>query len=298
MSELLDLVVLARVVARGSFARAATELGVPPSTLSRKVAALERRLGVRVLERTTRSLRVTEVGALLAERGERIHRELDDAARAVADHQGSPRGVLRLSVPTPLASDALAPVVADYLRAYPDVRVEVVASDRVVDLVDEGFDAAIRFGALADSSLGAIRLGAIAPVLAASRAYLDRAPPLRHPRDLAGHVAVGFGTGRKATWRFVRGDDVVAVEVPCRAVATSAPLAAQLAAAGIGITVVPPVTATTAGLDVLEPGGFRPRASPLHLVTPSAQSMPPKLRAFVAMLRAFVARRADLFGQA
>jgi DNA-binding transcriptional LysR family regulator len=151
---------------------------------------------------------------------------------------------------------------------------------------------------LPDSSLGAIPLPAVAPVLCASRAYLDRAPPLRHPRDLADHVTICFGSARKVTWRFVRGDDTCAIELAHRACANSAPMIGQLAAAGAGIAMVPPLTATTAGLETLEPGGFRPRSIPMHLVTPSSRSMPPKLRAFAAMLRAFVARRADLFRQA
>ncbi len=293
MAELLDLVVLARVVERGSFARAALDLGVPSSTLSRKVAALERRLGVRVLERTTRHLRVTEIGEALAERGQRIRRELEDAERAAADHQRAPRGLLRLTVPTPIASDFLGPVLADYLRRYPDMRVEVIAEDHYVDLVTEGIDVAIRVGSLPASTLGAIRLATVAPVLAAAPRYLDRAPPLRHPRDLAAHAILGFGKKRRLTWTFTgRGTAIEAIELTPRAVANSAPLVAELAAAGAGLALIPSFTARHSGLTVLEPGGFRPQSFDLSIVTPSARPATPKVRAFIDLMRAAMAAMA------
>jgi len=196
MAELVDLVVLARVVERGSFARAAADLGVPPSTLSRRVAALERRLGVRVLERTTRHLRPTEIGELLAERGQRVRRELEDAERAVADHQRAPRGLLR----------------------------------------------------------------------------------------------------RRQTWAFVgRGGATEDVELAPRANANSAPLVAQLAADGVGLALLPRSVAARAGLVVLEPGGFRPQAFDLSVVTPSARTSATKVRAFVDLMRDFVQARPDIF---
>lgn len=296
MAELVDLVVLARVVERGSFARAAADLGLPPSTLSRRVAALERRLGVRVLERTTRHLRTTEIGELLAERGQRVRRELEDAERAVADHQRAPRGLLRLSVPTPVADDFIGPALAEYLRRYPDMRLEVVAEDRLVDLVTEGFDAALRIGPLADSALGAARLAVVSPVLAAAPRYLDRAPPLRRPRDLAAHAIVAFGKRRRQTWSFAgRGGAAESVELTPRATATSAPLVAQLAADGAGIALLPRFVVARAGLTVLEPGGFRPRPLDLSVVTPTARISATKVRAFLDLMRDFVAARPDIF---
>lgn len=298
MAELVDLVVLARVIERGSFARAATDLGVPPSTLSRRIAGLERRLGVRVLERTTRHLRPTELGELLAERGGRVRRELEDADRVVADHQRAPRGLLRLSVPTPVADDFLGPALGEYLRRYPEMRVEIAAEDRLVDLVTEGIDAAVRVAPLADSTLGAVRLAVVAPVLAASQRYLDRAPPLRRPRDLAdpGHTVIGFGRRRKLTWTFVgRGTASETVELTPRAIASSAPLVAALAAEGTGLAMIPRFVATRAGLLVVEPGGFRPRPFDLNIVTPSARAQAPKVRAFIDLMRDFVAARPDMF---
>jgi DNA-binding transcriptional LysR family regulator len=295
MKELLDIVALARVVDRNSFAGAAVDLGVPSSTLSRRIAALERRLGVRVLERTTRSLRPTEIGELLAERGRRVRAELDDVERMVADHQHAPRGVLRISVPTPTATDLLGPPIAEYLRRYPDVRLDVIAEDEMVDLVDGGYDAAVRLAKLPDSSLGTIRLGTIRAVLAASKAYLERARPLRHPRDLADHPIVAFAGKRRQTWRFERAGGEVAVDVTPRAVSNSAPLIAQLCAAGAGLALLPRFSALAAELVVVEPGGWSPQARDFSVVTPSARTLAPKLRAFVELLHESVASRADVF---
>lgn len=295
MKELVDLVVLARVVERRSFAGAALDLGVPSSTLSRRIAALERRLGVRTLERTTRSLRPTEIGELLAERGRRIRAELDAADRMVADHQNAPRGVLRMSVPTPTATDLLGPALVEYLRRYPDMRLEITAEDRIVDLVTEGYDAAIRLAPLPDSSLGTIRLGTIRPVLAAGKTYLADARPVRHPNDLVDHAIVGFGTKRRQSWKFVRAGSEVSIEVAPRAVSNNASLVAQLCAGGAGYAVIPRFTAIEAGLEVVEPGGWAPQASDFSIVTPSARTLPPKLRALVDLLHDFVASRPDVF---
>lgn len=295
-TQLADLLVLAQVLERGSFARAAVDYGVPPSTLSRRIAALERRLGLRLIERTTRQLRATEIGAVLAERGGRLRRELEDAERAIADHQLAPRGLLRLSMPTPVADDFIGPALADYLRRYPEMRVEVVAENGYVDLVAEGFDAALRIGKLGDSSMGVVRLGTVRPALCASRRYLDGAPPLRTPRDLREHATIGFGKRRKQTWSFVgKTGTTQDVELTPRAVASNAPLVAQLAAEGIGLASIPRGIALGAGLVIVEPGGFRPHAIDLGIVTPSARPAAPKVRAFIDLMRAYVATNTDLF---
>jgi DNA-binding transcriptional LysR family regulator len=294
--ELVDLVVLARVVDRLSFARAAVDLGVPASTLSRRIAALERRLGVRLLERTTRMVRPTDVGRLLAERGARVREELEQAERVVADHQRAPRGVLRLTVPTPIADDFIGPAIAEYVRRYPEMRVETIAENRMVDLVREGFDAALRVAQLPDSSLGSVRLAVVGPVLAGSPRYLDRAPPLRHPRDLANHTTLAFGRKRTQRWRFLgRAGAVATVTVQPRATANSAPMVADMVAAGVGLATLPRFVAQLKQLAIVEPGGYRPVPVDLSIVTPSARATPPKVRAFVDLMREFVAARPDMF---
>src|SRR5262249_50346755 len=141
LPDLSEIGVFVKVVATGSFTQAARDLGLPKSTVSRKVAQLEERLGARLLQRTTRKVALTEVGAMYHERCARILPELEEAERAVIELQDVPRGLLRIAAP--LRFGLLGPVVAEFLSLYPDVRVEVVCSDRVVDLIDEGFDLAI-----------------------------------------------------------------------------------------------------------------------------------------------------------
>lgn len=301
MADLSELLVLARVVERGSFSRAARDFGVPPSTLSRKVAALERRLGVRLLERTTRTLRVTEVGAMLAERCSRLARDVEDAERAVADHSRAPRGVLRISAPQALAEFAIAPILADYLRRYADMRVDLLVDERVADLVRDGLDAAIRVAPrLTDSSLVAVRLGRITPVLIAAPAYLDRAPALKHPRDLAAHAVIAFGRERRpVTWSYVgRGGRREQVQLTPRAIANSFVAVRTLCEGGVGLAQQPAfVTAIAApgALVPVEPGGFRPAPLEVAIVMPSGRQASPKLAAFVDMMRAFVTRHPELF---
>lgn len=294
-----DLVVLSRVVDRGSFARAAAELGVPPSTLSRRIAALEQRLGVRALERTTRRLRATEIGELLAARGRRVRAELEDAERMVADHRDTPRGLLRLAIPTP-AADFLGPVLGEVLARYPELRLDLAISDTPIELLADGFDAALYGGSVRGSSTyGVTRLGRISPVLVASSRYLERAPPIRHPRDLADPAHAIIARSRRSRWQFVHGKAgnlVTVAPAPARALVTAKAFSAALVAAGVGLALVPRAALLVhRELRVLEPGGYRPVGGPFCLVTPSSRTSAPKVRAFADAVRSFIASRPDLF---
>jgi DNA-binding transcriptional LysR family regulator len=294
-----DLVVLSRVIDRGSFARAAADLDVPPSTLSRRVAALERRMGVRVLERTTRQLRSTEVGDLLAARGRRMRAELEDAERVVADHRSSPRGLLRLALPTP-ASDLLGPVFAELLVRYPELRLELGVSEAPLELLGRGFDAALHAGTVpGHGSYGVMSFGHIAPVIAASASYLDRLPPIRHPRDLESPAHTIIARSRRSTWELVHarsGGLLTIAPAPPRVLVAAKSLAAELAAAGVGIALIARTSMRAhPQLRILEPGGYRPAAGAISLVTPSARTSAPKVRAFADAMKAFVATRPDLF---
>ncbi len=294
-----DLVVLARVIDRGSFARAAAELNVPPSTLSRRVAALEKRLGVRALERTTRRLRATEIGELLAANGRRVRAELEDADRVVADHRSTPRGLLRIALPTP-ATDFVGPIFADMFARYPELRCEIAVTDAPLDLLADGFDAALYGGTVRSAgTYGVLRVGHVAPVLAASPRYLERAPAIRHLRDLEDPAHTIIARSRRPKWDFVHtktGKTVTISPAPPRALVTAKLLSAELVIAGIGLAFVP-LTAARAHpeLRILEPNGYRPEGGVFSLVTPSARTSAPKVRAFVDAMKVFVAARPDLF---
>jgi DNA-binding transcriptional LysR family regulator len=149
--DLNEIVVFARVVQAGSFTRAARELGMPKSTVSRKVAELEERLGSRLLQRTTRKLSLTDVGRTYHEHCARIVSELEEAERAVSSLQGKPRGLLRVTAPVNMSF--LGPIIGDYLKRYPEVQLELFCTQRSVDLVEERYDVGIRAGSLADSTL-------------------------------------------------------------------------------------------------------------------------------------------------
>src|SRR5262245_12668013 len=180
--DLNELVVFARVVQTGSFTAAAAALGMPKSTVSRKVSELEERLGSRLLQRTTRKLSLTDVGRTYFEYCARIVGEVEDAERAVSSLQETPRGLLRVT--TGINVTFLGPILSDFLKRYPEVRLEVLATGRVVDLVEERFDVGIRAGPLAESTLIARSLGNATWFHVASPEYLEKRGRPRAPADL------------------------------------------------------------------------------------------------------------------
>lgn len=291
-----DLLLVARVLERGSFAHAAVDLGLPPSTVSRRVAALEKQVGARLFERTTRSLRPTDVGEQLARLGAAIRTIALQAEHVVSDHLEAPRGMLRISVPTLVIDTFLGAALSEFVGRYPEMRVEVVATDSVVDLVAEGFDATIRIGSSSAGSLGISPLATILPVIAASRAYLERAPRIERLADLASHSVIGHAGKKRAIWALVNtAGDPARLEVFPRVFTDSAPLATQCAIAGAGIAMLPRSVALRERLVVLEPGGYRPPSVSLAIMAPSARAKAPKTRAFIALMREFVATHPGLF---
>src|SRR5438067_3304143 len=211
--DLNELVVFARVVQAGSFTAAARTLGLPKSTVSRKVSELEERLGARLLHRTTRKLGLTDAGRAYYERSARIVAEVEEAEQAVGRLQAEPRGLLRVSAPLSFAP-LLGPLVTGYLQRHPGVQVELWCGDRAVDLVEERFDVAIRVGPLADSGLVARSLGTMARVLVAAPGYCKREGTPRAPAALADHACIVFGAGR--VWTLVAGGKQAEVRVPAR----------------------------------------------------------------------------------
>jgi DNA-binding transcriptional LysR family regulator len=291
-----DLLLVARVLERGSFAHAAADLGMPPSTVSRRIAALERQVGARLFERTTRSLRPTEIGQQLGRLGAAVRAIALQADHVVADHHDAPRGTLRISVPTAVIDTFVGLALAEFVRRYAEMRVEVVATDALVDLVADGFDATIRLGTRSPPSLGISPLASIVPVLTASRAYLERAPRLERLSDLANHSLVGHAGKKRATWTLVsRSGEQQRIEVTPRVLTNSAPLTTQCVVAGAGVSILPRSVAVKDQLIILEPEGYRPPPVSLAIMAPSARAKAPKTRAFIALMREFVATHPELF---
>jgi DNA-binding transcriptional LysR family regulator len=211
--DLNRVAVFHRVVEAGSFTAAAAQLGLRKSSVSRSVAALEGELGIRLLQRTTRRLSLTDAGRAYHDRTRDALAGLEEAREAVSALGTQPRGLVRLTAPVDLAA-ALAEVTTPFLRAHPAVHVEAVLTSRLVDVVREGFDLAVRAGVLADSSLMSRRLGDTDFGLFASPAYLDAAGRPRRLADLTGHECVLYRAGgQTATWRLSgpRGEEQVTV---------------------------------------------------------------------------------------
>ncbi|MDT4329668.1 LysR family transcriptional regulator [Methylomonas sp. MS20] len=239
-----DLWLFAKVADCGSFSRAAEAVGLPKSSLSRRIALLEQRLGERLLQRTTRKLTLTELGERLREHGRQIGEETNAAAAWAAHRQVTPSGRLRLSVPGDFASLALAPLLAEFGERYPDVMLALDLSPRRVDLVGEGYDLAIRVGELADdTTLAAKRLDRFEFGLYAAPHYLARAGTPDHPRQLAEHTALHLVAANQeiAPWRLRRGEELWTGLPPAAVTANSPELLVKLARLGRGIVAAPKV---------------------------------------------------------
>jgi DNA-binding transcriptional LysR family regulator len=288
--ELAELQAFVQVVQSGSFTRAAGRLGTQKSHLSRVVAALERRLGVRLLERSTRAMHLTEIGREVFERAVGILGAVEDTERMAQQLSAEPRGTLRLTCGVEFGLLAVNRWIHAYLVRYPQVAVEADYTGRVVDLVHEGFDLAIRLGELADSRLAARRLGELDYGLYASPDYLARRGEPGHAGELAGHALLAFSGGaRRAPWRLQRGDEAVAIEGTGRLRVNNSHAVRDAALAGLGIAALPrrlAQPALTAGaLKALLADWELPRVA-VHAVFASSRYLTPKLRSFIDLATA------------
>lgn len=285
--DLTQLRVFLRVVQSGSFSAAARQLGMPKSTVSRKVSELEGHVRARLLQRTTRQLGLTDVGRIFYEHAVRIAAEVDEAAQAVGRMQAAPRGLLRVTAP--LSFGMLGAILAEYMRTYPEVQVELLCTDRQVDLVDERFDVAIRAGKLADSSLTARAIGVIQRVLVAAPSYCKRHGVPRSPTELERHACLVFGAGAAPNvWSLESGDDRVAVRVMPRLTLNDPEVLRGVALEGAGIALIPEFVCTedikAKRLRRVLPD-WCSASSPVHAVYPTARLLAPKATAFIELMR-------------
>lgn len=286
--DLSQILVFARVAECGSFSAAARLLGMPKSTVSRKVSELEERLGARLVQRTTRKLSLTDAGRTYHRHAARIIAELEDADAAVSQMQAEPRGLLRVTAP--LSFSMLGPMIADYMTQHPRVQVHLVCTDRVVDLVEEGFDLAIRAGRLADSSLIARPLGTLRWVLVAAPEYCNQHGMPRTPQDVERHAGITFGSGPTPNlWTLHAGDKKASVRVTPRLTVNEVDIMRDAARAGIGVAMLPDYACAadvqSGALRRLLPS-WHSTEVPVQAVYPTARHLSPKVAAFIALLSA------------
>jgi DNA-binding transcriptional LysR family regulator len=276
-----------KVVQTGSFTRAAEALGTQKAHLSRLVSQLERELGARLLERTTRALALTEIGRDFFERSVGILASVEDAERAVQRAKGIPQGVLRLTCGVEFGMIAVSGWITRYLDRYPEVRIDADFTSRLVDIVHEGFDLAIRVGPLADSSLAARRLGELDYGLYASPTYLARRGAPTQPSHLMAHDLLAFSGGsHQPVWTLERGTPAERERITFepRLRANNVFSVRDAAVASQGIAQLPSIVADPAReagqlARVLQ--DWRPPSVPVHAVFASARYLTPKVRAFI-----------------
>ena len=236
MDRLQAMTTFVAVVETGGFASAARKLDLSPPVVTRAVAELESRLGLRLLTRTTRIVRVTEAGARYADDCRRILAEIDDAEQAAMGEHQAPKGTLTITAPVMFGQLYVTPLLARYLLQWPQLDANCLFLDRVVNLLEEGVDVAVRIGELPDSSLHAARVGHVRRVLVASPAYAQARGLPAHPRDLAEHALISAaGLAAQPDWQFGVGEQAFAQRVQPRMRSTSNEAAITAAIEGLGI---------------------------------------------------------------
>jgi DNA-binding transcriptional LysR family regulator len=289
MDRLANMDAFVRVAETKSFSEAARRLRSSKSLVSRQVAALEAEFGVRLFHRTTRSLSLTEEGRGYHAQVARILTEIEEANLSVSKLQAAPRGRLRVSAPMSFGILHIGPAIHDFLARYKEVELDLSLNDRFVDVVDEGFDLAIRVGRLSDSSLVTRKLGQYRMMLCASPTYLKQRDALRDPDDLKQHQCLCYSTNSLVPeWQFVSKDGKpwsVQINGPLHANNGDVLRAAALQGLGIvylpSFIVGPDVQAST--LATLLPE-FVPTDTAIHAVYPSSRHLSPKVRAFIDFL--------------
>ena len=288
MDKFQEMRVFAGVVDAGSFVGAADALGMSKAAVSRHVSDLEQRLGVRLMQRTTRKLSLTQEGEVFLARCRDILASIEESEAELSTRAASASGLLKVSVPVSFATKHLAPLWSDFLAAHPRLTLDVHLADRVVDLVDEGFDLAVRIARLPDSSLVSRKLAATRLVLCAAPSYLRRRGTPTHPDDLAAHDVIGYSLlSTPGQWLLQGPDGPVTVKIRPRLWTNNGDTSVAAAVRGAGIDLQP----TFLIADELASGrlvevlpGWQAAELGIYAVYPSRKFVLPKVRALVNFL--------------
>lgn len=285
MDRLQLMTVFVAVAEEQSFAGGARRLNMSPPAVTRAIAALEDRLGIKLLTRTTRYVRVTDAGQRYLEDARRIINEVDEADEAAAGINAEPRGQLAITAPVLFGKLFVLPGIVDYLQRYPDMEISAVFLDRIVNLLEEGFDVGIRIGQLPDSSMKAIRVGSIRRVVCASPAYLAKHGAPEKPSDLANHLVVAASAVSPAIeWKFAEG---LVVRVKPRLTVTSNDSAIAAVLLGMGVTrLLSYQIASYQASGQLQTilSEFEPEPLPIHVIHREGRYASAKVRSFVDLI--------------
>jgi len=285
MDRLESMSILVAAVEAGSLSAAARRLGTPLATVSRKVSELEAHLKTKLLNRSSRRLTLTDPGRSYIEACKRILEDVGEAERAASGEYSAPKGDLIITAPIVFGRLHVLPIAMEFLRAYPDVDIQIVLADRWVNLMEDHIDLAVRIGELPDSSLVATRIGAIRRVVCGSPAYFAERGTPKNPSELGGHDCITFeGLSSPNAWVFTTAKSDASVPIHSRLVVNTAEAAIDAAIAGVGITRVLSyqiANAMQAGTLAAVLEKFEPAPSPVSLVYAGQRLLPQKLRAFV-----------------
>lgn len=279
-----EAAVFVRVVQAGSFSAAAKQLSLPVSTVSTRVSRLEKRLGITLLQRTTRRLNLTEAGTAYYHHASLGLGYMLEAEAAVDEALQQPKGKLKVTAPADLGDGLMGEMIANIQREYPALKIELLFTDRFIDLVAEGVDVAIRAGELRDSSLMAKSLGTIRWALFATQDYLKQAAVLTEPHDLHAHQCLQFTPMGRDAWLLRSGEKAATIPMAGRTMANSIGVVRTMALNGQGVALLPTFTCkpqVNTGTLVRVLPEWHGRADPVHLVYPRQRFMAPKLRAFL-----------------
>jgi DNA-binding transcriptional LysR family regulator len=274
------------------FAPAARKLGLSASGVTRLIAALEERVGARLLQRTTRSVTLTDVGTRYLERARRILADVEEAEASAQAERVQPSGRLIVSAPLGFGRIHVTPLISTWLQRYPDAGGELRLSDRMINLVEDGVDCAVRIGHLPDSSLVARNVGDMRRIVVGSRDYLARRGQPKRPADIMSHDTIQFGATTAAPeWRFVAGREEVRIACTPRFTTNSADAAIWHAAQGGGLTRVLAYQAAEAigsGLVEIVLADFEQAPLPIHIVYPTSRLLSAKVRTFIDLVTEIV----------
>jgi DNA-binding transcriptional LysR family regulator len=289
MDKLHLMSVFVAVAEEESFAGGARRLALSPPAVTRCIASLETRLGVKLLDRTTRYVRVTEAGKRYLDDARRIIAEVAEADDAVVGINGEPKGHLTITAPVLFGGMYVTPVVVEYLQRYPEMSVTALFLDRVVNLIDEGIDVGIRIGPLADSSMKALKVSEVRRVVCASPEYLKKNGVPQHPRELAKHqTIIPAIVSASVEWKFQSEGETISVRIKPRLNVTSNDAAIEAARCGFGITRLlsyQSSASVAAGSLKVILGKFEPDPLPVHIVHREDRHKSARVRTFVDLMK-------------